>query len=139
MTPPEPLGPALVQWNDYTGTAAADEGEAGTIASLYEISSLDPKAWTIVGLDLHVAGQTEKVTVYAFDRISHGVQSYAEVLDHADQTGELPVTAFKLSTSTKQPATILTLFKQVAIRLTTRGLRDQRLSVTEYRHLPSNS
>lgn len=127
----EPLGPALVSWNDYVGTAAADECEVGAAPSLYEITDLDPKAWTIVGVDLSTGQEAAALTVYAFNRIKHGVQSFAELLDHVDQAGELPVTAFEVAL--ENSSDILGLFKQLAVRLITRGVQHDCLVVTEFR------
>ena len=131
MTTHEPLGPALVSWNDYVGTAAADECDVGDAPSLYEITDLDPKAWTIVGIDLAVGQEPATLTVYAFDRIKHGVRSFAELLDHAIYAGELPVTAFELAVQNN--VDVLALFKQVAVRLIVRGVQHDHLVVTEFR------
>jgi hypothetical protein len=47
------LGPADARWNDYVGTAAADDAPVvAGLASLYSIAGVDRDRWTIVGMDL---------------------------------------------------------------------------------------
>ena len=51
---PGRLGSAQARWNDYVGTAAADDTTAILDArSLYEIVGLD--RWAIVGIDFSLA------------------------------------------------------------------------------------
>lgn len=135
MTRAEALGAAQAQWNDYVGTSAADETDIGpTSRGLYEIIGLDPTAWMILSVDIHTTAPADTITVHALDRSAHAVQSHADLLDLADQTGMLPVTAFELVTE-DVPDLARSLFRQIAVRLTARGVRDQRLVVVDHRVL----
>jgi hypothetical protein len=63
------LGSARVRWNDYVGTAAADDADALLATrSLYEISGVDRDRWTIVGMDFSRGLPLEQVVNYAVDR-----------------------------------------------------------------------
>lgn len=130
------LGPALVQWNDYVGTAAADDSDsaAGSL-SLYEMSGLDPALWTILSVDIST-GMTNGLTLYAFDRTANGITSYADLLDVAQHCGDLPVTAFYLGEEIEFTELARVVFKQLLVRLTARGVSDQRLAVQDRRTLP---
>ena len=47
--PQQTLGPVSAQWNDYVGTAAADEALAvHNKPSLYQLANLDRDRWAIV-------------------------------------------------------------------------------------------
>jgi hypothetical protein len=68
------LGSAQVRWNDYVGTAAADDADAVLdTRSLYEIAGLDRDRWTIVGIDFTLDDAQEIVVIYAADRDDAGV------------------------------------------------------------------
>ena len=63
------LGSAQVRWNDYVGTAAADDADALlNTRSLYKIAGLDRDRWTIVGIDFMMGAASERVVVYGIDR-----------------------------------------------------------------------
>ena len=63
------LGSAQVRWNDYVGTAAADDADALlNTRSLYEIAGVDRDRWTIAGIDFSMGSSSEHVVVYAIDR-----------------------------------------------------------------------
>lgn len=133
QNPKEPLGPALVEWNDYVGTAAADDlGPADGGHSFYEMTRLDPTRWAIVAVDLTTGAGAgaDRLVVYAFDR-STGMRSHAEMLELAYRCGELPVTAFEVEDPVSLRDVVSAAFKQLAVRLTSRGLSDQRLAVVE--------
>src|SRR6476620_4967729 len=89
-----PLGPAVTRWNDYVGTAAADDADAVLHhPSLYELAAIDRDRWMILSVDLRVkTGVT--VTVYAIDKVAHGVWTAADVAELAGERGQLPVRAF---------------------------------------------
>lgn len=128
------LGPALASWNDFIGTAAADES---TTSSLYEFTGLDPAEWLILSVDLDTTAAAESLVVYALDRAGHGVSSDAEAIDLGYQNGELPVTAFELSLADHQLSA--STFERLAVRLVARGFQDQQLTVQARRRLPEQS
>lgn len=123
------LGPAAVRWNDYVGTAAADDANALQGApSLYEVADLDREQWLIVGVDLGVWEREPRVTVYAVDRGQGQIQTLADLDDLVDADG-LPVTAFGLVPSSRVEEFIEAAFQRIAIRLVARPLKDHRLVV----------
>lgn len=104
------LGSAQVRWNDYVGTAAADD--AGVVLdsrSLYEIADLDRDRWAIVGIDLSLGGPAEPVVVYAFDR--------SVAPDVGEDVEEIPVEAFHLAASTRLDDFLSEAFQRVSVRL----------------------
>ena len=104
------LGSAQVLWNDYVGTAAADD--AGVVLesrSLYEIADLDRDHWAIVGMDLSLGGTDDPVVVYAFNR-----SAGPEVPEEVD---ELAVQAFPLAASTRLDDFLREAFQRVSVRL----------------------
>lgn len=129
------LGPAFASWNDFVGTAAADECPTATGPSLYEVAGLDPAAWVILSIDLLTAAQGSSLVVYALDRRAHGVGSHAELIELGQQTGELPVTAFELvgADADRRGAAA---FERLSVRLVARPFHDQRLVVQARRPLP---
>ncbi|GAA3580261.1 hypothetical protein GCM10022197_42570 [Microlunatus spumicola] len=129
------LGPALASWNDFVGTAAADEsGPDATGPSLYEAAGLDPATWIILGVDLGTATPATLV-VYALDRAVHGVSTHADLIDLGHRSGELAVTAFELCgpEALRRGAAA---FERLSVRLVARPFHDQRLVVHERRALP---
>jgi hypothetical protein len=131
-----PLGSAAVQFNDYVGTAAADDADAVVNArSLYQIAGLDRDRWTIVSIDVEQDTSEHRVTVYAFDRQRHPVRSYADLLELEQEKGELPVTAFHLDDPSQVEDFRNEAFKRMAVRLTLRALTDTRLTIDEHAEL----
>jgi hypothetical protein len=130
---PSPLGSAQAQWNDYVGTAAADDADAILdTRSLYEIVGLDRNRWKIVGIDFSLAASAEDVSVYATDRTS---TSTDEPLDD----GSLPVTAFHLGTSVRLDEFLKEVFKRVSVRLLSTTVKHRELVVTEHANLAATS
>ncbi|MBB3326223.1 hypothetical protein [Microlunatus antarcticus] len=133
------LGPALASWNDFVGTAAADEsGPTTTGPSLYEVAGLDPAAWIILSVDLDSAGPASSLVVYALDRRVHGVGSYADLVELGQQTGELGVTAFEL-TGPEARRLGASAFERLSVRLVARPFHDQRLVVQARHALPAGA
>ena len=63
------LGPASARWNDYIGTAAADDAEAIlNRPSLYELAEIDRDQWMILAVDILRRGSATTVRIYAIDR-----------------------------------------------------------------------
>ena len=94
------LGTAHARWNDYVGTAAADD----------EIAGLDRGRWTIVGIEASLADTSEQVVVYALDRS-------VEPASDDGALGEVGVTAFHLSPSTRVDQFLHEAFQRVSVRL----------------------
>lgn len=124
------LGPATAGWSDYVGTAAAEDAVA-TLGSpsLYELAGVDRERWTILGIDVAV-DETTAVTVYAFDRASHGVASVEEIERLGWASGQIPVTAFAVADAGVE-AFVDEAFKRLSIRLVARAVRDQALVVQD--------
>lgn len=134
------LGPASVTWNDYRGTAAADDADAiANSRSLYEMSGLDRDRWTIVSIDLDRRDAQQQVTVYAFDRVGHGVRSQAELLEYGQQAGLLPVTAFHLDDPAQVDAFRQEAFKRTSVRLVAREISDHQLTIERHESLRPTS
>ena len=124
------LGPASAGWSDYVGTAAAEDALA-TLGSpsLYELAGVDRERWSILGIDIAV-DDTTAVTVYAFDRQSHGVSSLDDIERLGWESGQIPVSAFPVSAD-RVDAFIEDAFKRLSIRLVSRAVRDQALVVSD--------
>ena len=116
------LGSAQARWNDYVGTAAADDAAAVLASrSLYEISGLDRDRWTIVGMDFSCGAASEDVVIYAMDRDrGHDVDP---------DTGDLNVAAIHLAKSTAMDSFIQEAFNQLSVRLISSTVRDKRIVV----------
>ena len=123
---PEVLGPATTPWNDFQGTAAADDAIAllGS-RSLYEIAGLERCRWHIVGIDASLTHAQEHVVVYAVDRATEpGAREVG-----AD---ELAVTAFHLSPSTRVDRLLQEAFQRVSLRLVSTAAADRELRVAAH-------
>ena len=127
---PRVLGSASTNFNDYVGTVAADDADAvADWPSLYELAHIDRNRYTIVAVDLTVDGPTT-ATIYAFDRIEHGISLQAEIIELGRGRGEVPVVPFDLSPPNVAEF-IRHAFKRISVRLVTQTLRDQVLVVAE--------
>lgn len=126
------LGPATTDWNDFVGTAAADDLElTDTHRSLYQRAELSPSRWLIAAVDVLVGDRGPGVVVYAFDRQDTGVSTHADLLDVAETRGELEVRAIELTGVDDVVDTWLTgLFRRVSLRLVARGLQNVPLVVS---------
>ena len=125
------LGPACTYWNDFVGTAAADELDASDASeSIYQLARLSPCRWIIAAVGICLNDDWCRVVVYAFDREPAEASSYADLLEVADQYGELPVVAFELALPSDHYLNLGRLFRRVTLRLVARGLKDVPLVVT---------
>lgn len=120
------LGSAQVRWNDYVGTAAADDADALlNRRSLYEIAGLDRERWTIVAVDFSLGTSADPLVVYATRR--SGDQS----VDAEAEVGSLPVTAFHLGGSVQLDQFLAEAFQRVSVRLLSSGISGRDLVVDE--------
>ena len=126
--PQQALGPVSAQWNDYVGTAAADEALAvHNTPSLYELADLDRDRWAIVAVDIDVElGEKASVSLYAVDRLVHNIRYSDDIVDLAQDLGELPVTRFTLPDPSVEDF-IKRAFKRISVRLVARQAREQLL------------
>jgi hypothetical protein len=121
------LGPADARWNDYVGTAAADDAPAvAGLASLYSIAGVDRDRWTIVGMDLSRWEQTHRVVVYAVDRLQ----------PEPEGEEEPPLTALRLPDSVRMEDFIGSAFQGFSIRLMSRLHPGRRLPVVSGGEMP---
>ena len=120
------LGSAQVRWNDYVGTAAADDATVLlNTPSLYELAGLDRDRWTVVGLDFALGGPSDEALVlYASDRT-------AEAPAPSEVEGELDVTAFVVGHSVQLDQFLTQAFSRVTVRLLSRTVGTAELRVTE--------
>ena len=126
------LGPANTRFNDYVGTVAADDAEAvKDQPSLYEIAGIDRDRYTILAVDLRVDGPVT-ATVYAIDRVEHGLARHAEIAELSESLGEIPVVPFDIPEPNVEDL-IRHAFKRISVRLVTQHFRDHALVVIEPR------
>jgi len=124
------LGPASARWNDYVGTAAADDADALLDRpSLYELAGIDRGRYTIVAVDLSVWETTTTVSLYAVDRLEHRLEGHSDLEELARTQGEIPVVEFGLPSQHVEEF-LENAFKRISIRLVGRGVREHQLSVT---------
>lgn len=126
------LGPANTRFNDYVGTVAADDAEAvKDQPSLYEIADIDRDRYTILAVDLRVDGPVT-ATVYAIDRVEHGIARHADIAELSESLGEIPVVPFDIPEPNVEDLVRHT-FRRISIRLVTQHFRDHALVVIEPR------
>jgi hypothetical protein len=124
------LGPASTSFNDYLGTVAADDAAAVIDQpSLYELADIDRDRYTILAVDLRVAGRIT-ATVYAFDRVEHADARPNEMAERDPYQGEVPVVPFDLPEASAEEL-IRHAFGKISVRLVTQPLRDHALVVAE--------
>jgi len=125
------LGPAAVRWNDYVGTAAADDADVLLERpSLYEVAGIDRGRYTLLGVDLTIWEASTTVSVYAVDRLEHGLETHADIEELGRTRGEIPVTEFVLPAQHVEEF-LEHAFKRITLRLVSRGVREQELVVVE--------
>ncbi len=121
------LGSAQVRWNDYVGTAAADDADTVMDGrSLYEIAGVDRERWRIVGLDFSRGAIADHVVFYAMDQTGPVVE--------LAESDEVPVTAFHVGGSARLDQLLTEAFKQFSVRLLSSTVSDKSLVVTEHSH-----
>ena len=119
------LGSAQARWNDYVGTAAADDATALLhTRSLYELAGLDRAQWQIVGLDFTLGSSLAPVVVYALDH----TQDWAGAMS-ADK---VPVTAVHLAPSVPLDRFLAEAFERVTVRLVSSALRGEAVVVAAH-------
>ena len=127
---PTRLAAASTTWNDYVGTAAADDADVLTGGhSLYELAGLDRDRWVVVAVDLAVRNADPEVVIYAVDRWSEGAGEPFDIDEVIGSRGQVPVTAVRLPSGTKVEAFLNEAFRRIAVRLVARGFRDETLVV----------
>lgn len=131
---PYNLGPAHVQYDQWLGTAAAEDDITVTSDDLYKVVQLDRTKWMIVGLEFFdgTSARTSRVTVQALDRVKHGLLDarYEDLRAFTDSLGHLPVTSFEVHGTQAEEIT-KRVFKRYMVRLTTASFADTPLRVEE--------
>ena len=123
------LGAAEARWNDYAGTAAADEADPVLNSrSIYQIAGLDRDRWSVVGIDLIFGGASPGVVLYAEDRWSDPERLLGR--------GELTVTAFNLGPSVPVVEFLREAFQEVTVRLVSSLAADHELRVADHAGRP---
>ena len=117
------LGSAQALWNDYVGTAAADDADAVLdTRSLYEITGLPRDQWRVVGVDFSLGDAGKGATLYA-------VEQAVEVAEPA--VDEVVVTAFPLEASEQLDRFLTEAFKRISVRLLSSVVADKRIIVAD--------
>jgi hypothetical protein len=125
------LGPASARWNDYVGTAAADDAEVVLDRpSLYELAGIDRGRYTVVGVDLTIWEGTTLVSLYAVDRLAHGLGDRADLEELGADRGEIPVVEFPMPHQQVEEF-LRDAFKRISLRLVARGVREHPLVVAD--------
>ena len=126
------LEAAHARWNDYLGSAAADDAQAVLDRpSLYEIANLDRERWTIVGIELSLGQPSEQVVIYAVDRSTKPANQ--------EDVEEMAVTAFHLDQSTRVEEFLRAAFNSVNVRLMSTLTVDRYLRVDDHVQLPMST
>ncbi len=134
------LGAVSVHYDDYLGSAAADDADAmGATRSLYQMVGLDRDQWLIVSVELARSRQADRVSVYAIDRLQHGVGTRDDVEDLAEAIGSLPVVAFDLPSTVSVTDFIEEAFQRLTIRLMAHGVGAQSLNVVGRQRLSADA
>lgn len=127
------LGPAAARWNDYVGTAAADDADALLDRpSLYALAEIDRGRYTVVGVDVDVWEADTAVRVYAVDRLAHRLENHGDLDELARTRGDIPVVEFGLP-SQRVEEFLADAFKRISIRLVARGVREHELVIGDTR------
>jgi hypothetical protein len=122
------LGSAQVRWNDYLGTAAADDADALlNTRSLYKIAGLDRDRWRIVGIDFTMGSPSEQVVVYGMDRAS--AEPSREAVEGVS------VTAFHLGASVQLDTFLAEAFQRISVRLLSSVMSGKDLVVADHARL----
>ncbi len=128
------LGAVSAHYDDYVGTAAADDADALLGArSLYQLAGLDRDQWLIVSIELARSRLSERVSVYAIDRYQHPVRSLAELDERPELASSLPVVAFDLPRSVRVEEFVVEAFQRLSLRLSSRAIGARTLNVTARR------
>ena len=125
------LDAASTTWNDYVGTAAADDADAFTgNRSLYDLAGLDRDRWVVVAVDLAVRSTEPEVVVYALDRAADD-ESPFDIDSVIAAHGYVPVTAVRLALNAQIEEFLNDAFRRLAVRLVARGFREETLVVQQ--------
>ena len=131
-----PLGAVSVQYDDYVGSAAADDADAlAQTPSLYQIVGLDREQWMILSVEMSSSKQSERVSVYAIDRLRYQVSTVADVRKLGEAPGGLSVVAFDLPDTVDVHQFIAAAFQRISIRLVSTGVQGLSLNVVGRRAL----
>ncbi len=128
------LGAVSVRYDDYLGTAAADDADAMLGArSLYQMVGLDREQWLIVSVELARSKLSERVSVYAIDRYQYPIRGLAELAEQADFAYGVPVVAFDLPSSVRLEEFVAEAFQRISVRLISQSVTGQSLNVVDRR------
>ena len=128
------LGAVTVQYDDYVGTAAADDADALIAGrSLYQMVGLDRDQWLIVSVELARSQHSDRVSVYAIDRYKHPLSGLADLEAGPDFAFGVPVVAFDLPASVPAQDFMTEAFQRISVRLTLQSVTGQSLNVVDRR------
>ena len=122
---------ATVQYGDFTGTAAADRADAGSLG-LDEVVGIDKDRWWILAVEIYAAERAELtedcVRVFAVDRHREGISSHDELQAYGAEHGTVPVTEFQVY-DVSAVEVVRNSFKRLAVQLRSRSLEQLDLTV----------
>lgn len=131
--------PASVQYNDWVGTAAADDADAliGT-PSTYDHLGLDRTRWTILGIDLTRLSGHDFFDIYALDKQLWKIEDFDQLEQFAASSGTLQVTKFTVGRDTTVGQFLDQQFKRFKVSLTRRTVaaRGVELQIADEQDLP---
>lgn len=125
------LSTATVQYGDFTGTAAADRADAGSLG-LDKIVGIDKDQWWILAVEIYAAEPADLtkdcVRVFAVNRHTEGISSHDELQAYGAEHGAIPVTEFQVHDVTAVEV-VRNSFKRLAVQLRSRSLEQLELNV----------
>jgi hypothetical protein len=92
--------PAGTTYEDWVGSAAAEDSAIKGSGDLYELAGLDHGRWSILSVDIYAFshGKTPDwhVSVYAVDTEANAIGGYADLKRLEAERGSIPVTHIAL-------------------------------------------
>lgn len=130
------LEPMKAPYEDWSGTAAAENSAVNTSGDLYELAGLDRSEWQILGVEIDTFSHGEPsdwtVRVFAFNRRENGVSGYEDLKALEAREGSVPVTDVLLHGVTLED--VVRCMKYIGFRIELKNFR--RLRVVEKSDFP---
>ncbi|MFH5822429.1 hypothetical protein [Georgenia sp. AZ-5] len=88
---------AAARSSDFSGTAAADEGDVTAgVTDMYAKAGLDRDRWSILAVDVRRWQGVDAVAVYAIDHAKYEISGRSQLMALAAKLGHLPVVRFRV-------------------------------------------
>lgn len=135
---PTTLHSARSSYDDWLGTACAENSMVASGGDLYELAGLDHDRWLILAIDVdafsHGAPPRWTVRVYAADRADLGFKGVEDLEAIAQERGSIPVVDILLHDVNLDD--IIKCMKLIGIQLRNGHLQQQPLLVTGHADYP---